>query len=323
MKKIPIGILGATGVIGEEYLRLLKNHPWFEMTFLAGSEKRIGATSSIGLKINDIEDITTAKQKCAFLFSALPNAIAEIVEEKYAKEGLSLLSHASCHRMKDEIPLIIPEINAHHLSLIDMQRKQRQGFIVAKPNCAIISFLLPLAPLHTRFGIKKISVTTLQAISGAGNSGLSAYDIQDNIIPFISGEEEKSEQEPLKILGDSSIIISSQCNRVPTLHGHFACVSCAFSQKPDREEILKIWREFPGLNLPSAPKWPLYYCAEEARPQTRYDVYKENGMSVSIGRLRPCSLFDYRFTALSHNAIRGGAGGGVLIAELLHSKGYI
>jgi aspartate-semialdehyde dehydrogenase len=319
--KIPVGVLGATGVIGQEYLRLLKDHPFFEVTFLAASEKNVGKTLS-GLPVHNISDIDEASKKCIFLFSALPNNVAESIEIQYAEKGLSLLSHASCHRMKEDIPLIIPEINPHHLQLIEEQRKKRNGFIVSKPNCALMAFLLPLAPLHKQFQLEKVHVTTMQAISGAGNA-LSALDTHDNVIPFIAGEEEKIENEPQKILESTTFQISSHCNRVPTLHGHFACVSASFSKKPKLENIVSIWKDFPGLDLPSSPKHPLIYCEEEKRPQTRHDVLAENGMSISIGRLRACPLLDIRFVALSHNAIRGGAGGGVLTAELLYKRGHI
>jgi aspartate-semialdehyde dehydrogenase len=275
-----------------------------------------------GLKLHSLEDIDEAKKKCSFLFSALPNASAEVVEPRFAEAGLSLLSHASCHRMKKEIPLLIPEINPGSLDLIALQKKKSAGFLVAKPNCALMAFLLPLAPLHPLFGIKKIFVTTMQSISGAGNS-LPAMAIHDNLIPHIAEEAEKLESEPLKILGDPSIKISAQCNRIPTLFGHFASVSVAFAKTPSRQELIEAWNNFPGLDLFSAPKRPLIYTEDCFRPQTRLDLGAGSGMSVTIGQLKKCPLLDLRFVALSHNTLRGGAGGGVLIGELLHKKGYL
>lgn len=325
MKKVAIGILGATGVIGEEYLRLLKNHPWFEIAFLAASEKRVATLSPLGLPYSSIEDINTAKKRCSLVFSALPSSLSQI-EERYA-EVLPLLSHNATHRMKKGVPLVIPEINPDHLELL----KGKKGYLLAKPNCALFSFLLPLAPLFKLFPVDKIHVTTLQAISGAGLNALAAMEIHNNVIPYIGSEEEKLESEPLKILGTlqgdeilpAAIAISAHCNRVPVLHGHFACVSLAFKKKPTSEEILEMWRHFnplASLELPSAPKQPIHYLEEPNRPQTRLDL---NAMGVTVGRLRPCPLLDFRFVGLSHNAIRGGAGGGLLLAELLHNKGLV
>lgn len=314
--KISVGILGASGAIGEEYIRLLKNHPWFEITFLASSDKRIGEKSPTGIEFSSLEDFQKAKKNCRFLFSALPNSVASKTDDKYVEHGFSMVSHASCHRMREDVPLIIPEVNPEHLSSI----AGKKNFIIAKPNCALLSFLLPLAPLHKVFGIEKISVTTLQSLSGAGNLALANEDMQKNIIPYITEEEEKLEKEPQKILGASNLVISAHCNRVPTTFGHYACTSVSFSKKPKREEILKLWQEFEGPNLPSADKHPLVYVEDESGPQIRTSL---RPMSVTLGRLRACSLLDFRFVGLSHNTIRGGAGGGILIAELLHKKGLI
>ncbi|NGX50496.1 MAG: Aspartate-semialdehyde dehydrogenase [Chlamydiae bacterium] len=307
-KKIPVGLLGATGLVGQHYLKLLKNHPRFELVFQPARER--------------IDAFAQAK-KCRLLFSALPTDVAKDIEVEYARRGFPIFTSAACHRLDDDVPLIIPEINAHHLDMIALQQKNRgweSGFIVAKPNCTLQSYLLPLYPLHRRFKLERLSVTNLQAISGAG----AHYKLNKNIIPYIPNEEEKSESEPLKILGEwdgrtlhpPSLTISSHCIRVPVQHGHLACISASFKERPSLEEIVQIWREFKGLDLPSAPKQPLHYFEESDRPQPLLDHLCGEGMSVAIGRLRECPLFDIRFTALSHNLIRGAAGGGLLTAEL-------
>lgn len=282
--KIKTAVLGASGILGQHYLALLQDHHWFEMT--------------------DPEAAT-------LIFSALPNEAAEEFESHHLKRGCTVISSASCNRRT--APLIIPEINAHHLN--DGTR------LIAKPNCALQSFLIPLAPLHRKAKIRALSVTTLQAISGAGKNGLPAHAIHDNVIPYIEGEEEKLENEPLKIL-ETNFPISVHCNRVPVLHGHLACVSVSFEHLLTREEILELWKQPSLLDLPLAPRHPIIYHEAPDRPQTRLDRENGNGMSVSVGRLRPSSLFDWSFVALSHNAIRGGAGGGVLIAELLKARGH-
>lgn len=316
--KIPVTILGATGLIGQHYVSLLHNHPWFEIKCLVGStpsdcyqsemQRRWHQSQPIpeGYQLHSIDNFEPTE----LIFSALPNELAGSLEPSLAKNGSLIISSASCHRTY--APLIIPEINPHHLD------KSR---IISKPNCAIQSFLLPLAPLHNRAQIRSLSVTTLQALSGAGTSALDRENRKENIIPFISGEEDKLETEPLKIL-DAQFPISAHCNRVPVLHGHFACVSVSFEKKLSHEEILRIWEEPSCLDLPSAPRFPVIYQNDPSRPQTCLDCDVEKGMSVTVGRLRPCPLLDWRFVALSHNAIRGGAGGGVLIAELLKKEGY-
>ncbi len=336
MKKLRVGILGGTGIIGQQYVQLLQNHPWFEVSFIAASLQSQNRLYSefLPLKIHSIEAISEAKKECDFLFSALPNEVALLYEPLFAEADLPLFSHAACHRKDPLIPLLIPEINSPHLKILPIQQQKRgwkKGFIVSKPTCAIQSFMLPLAPLHTLFEIQTLSVTTLQAISGAGAT-LSSHAIFDNIIPFIQGEEEKIEQEPLKIFGKiekeecishPNMTISASCNRVPVLHGHLACVSVSFKEKPDIETILKIWNHSPSLNLPSSPQKLVIYDSQVDRPQVRLDRDSQGGMSATVGRLRPCPLFHYRFHALSHNTIRGGAGGGILTAELLYKEGYL
>lgn len=355
MKKISVGILGATGVVGQQYLCLLQNHPWFEITFLASSENSAGKTYSESVQnrwhaetaLNDhlagqtvypLGDIPKAKA-CRLVFSALPNDAAAIFEHKYAEAGIPVVSNSSHHRMDSDVPVLIPEVNADHLDIISSQRLKRgwhQGFIVVKPNCSLQSFLIPLSALHKQFPISKLAITTMQAASGAGFPGVPSLNILENIIPYIPKEEEKTEIETLKILGalvgseikpTETVKISSHCNRVPVLDGHMACVSVAFEIKPTREQILNLWNSFQSepqwLQLPSAPKKPIIYRQEPDRPQPRLDRNCENGMAVSVGRLRDCNLFDYRFIGLSHNTMRGAAGGGILNAELLVKKGWI
>lgn len=316
MKKIPVGLLGSTGQVGQQYQKLLANHPWFELQILA-----------------QIDDLENAK-KCALVFSALGNDAAKIYEERYAENGIPVISNASHHRLAPDVPLLIPEVNGEHAKIIPVQKKNRGygGFIVTKPNCTLQGIVMPLAPLHRRFGVRRLFVTTMQAISGAGYPGVASLDIVDNVIPFIAKEEEKTEIESLKVLGQiengviapaRGIAISAHCNRVPVIDGHLACVSVEFEAKPTMEEILKLWSAPQELKLPSAPAFPLLYRAEENRPQPRRDREAGSGMSVSVGRLRECPLLSYRFVALSHNTIRGAAGGAILSAELLVQEGYI
>ncbi len=318
VEKIPVGILGGRGVLGEHYRALLEEHPWFELVFCPSSA--------------NLDKIEEASSTCQLIFSALPNEQAYIYEERYAAAGLGVISSSSCHRDSPDVPVIIPEINPDHLKILELQQQKRgwsKGFIVCKPNCSIQSYLLPLTPLHEQFQVKKVIVTMLQAISGAGYSTLPSYMIQDNIIPYIADEEEKSEREPLKIWGQikneqiqplRDLTISAHCNRVPVLNGHLACVSVEFAKKPSKKEILETWSSFEPLSLPSAPKRPIIYREEVDRPQARLDRESENGMAITVGRVRPCPVLDYRFVGLSHNAIRGGAGGGILIAEMIYAK---
>ncbi len=356
MKKIPVGILGATGMVGQQYVHHLMNHPWFEITFLAASDQSAGKSyseavsgrSHTPLQLTDrlqnfpvhrLDALEQAKKSCRFVFSAMTNEGAKQYEEIYAKNGFPVISNAGYHRLSSDVPVLIPEVNADHVQIIPMQKKNRgwdKGFIVVKPNCSIQSYMIPLAPLHKQFKVKQILVTTMQAVSGSGYPGVASLDILDNVIPHIVNEEEKSEQEPLKIWGEirdnqiyaaKDISISAHCNRVAVMDGHLACVSVQFEKKPTKEEILNSWSTFQGipqkLNLPSAPPIPIIYREESDRPQPRKDRHAGNGMSVTVGRLRECPIFDYRFVGLSHNTIRGAAGGGILNAELLVQEGYI
>ncbi len=335
--RIPVGILGATGLVGKHYLSLLADHPWFEVTHIAASEKSAGKTlleavptapaSLANLPLQSIKDIQQAKKNCRLIFSAVGSDAAKQFEESYAAAGLAVISNASCHRDTADVPMIIPEINPEHLEWLPKQQKARgwaEGFIVTKPNCTIQCLLLPLAPLHHVFKATQLSLTTMQAISGAGYPGIPALDIVDVVSPFIEGEEEKLCQEPLKILGCEELIISAQCNRIPTRDGHFIQVAVKFAQRPTQEQILALWDSYKPLpqllHLPSAPERPVVYVEG---PETQWDLMRGDGMSVSVGQLKPCVHLDFSFLALSHNVIRGAAGGGVLTAELLVAQNYL
>ena len=355
MNKLRVGILGATGMVGQNYISLLDGHPWFEVSHVIASLSSAGKKYSDAVSgrwhmkkdipknvrnfvVSSVTDLKKAKQNCDFVFSALDSDIAKEWEEKYAETGIPVVSNASTHRHTADVPMLIPEINPQHLNIIPVQQKNRswkKGFIIVKPNCSIQSYIAPLYVLHKRFRLKKTIVTTMQAVSGAGHPGVASFDIFDNVIPFIKGEEEKSELEPRKIFGriegnkiayDESFEISAHCNRVPTIDGHMACVSVEFENNPNKEEILSMWKKFRGvpqeLNLPFAPKQPIIYTEEENRPQTRLDRDNDKGMAVIVGRLRECNVLHWRFVGLSHNTVRGAAGGGILNAELLKAKGY-
>jgi aspartate-semialdehyde dehydrogenase len=358
--KIKVGVLGATGMVGQNFLVLLKDHPWFEVVYLAASASSAGKKyrdavagrwhmrEEIPEKVRDIvvedaSDIDKAVGKCSLVFSAVEmdkQAIIEM-ESNYAAKGFAVVSNNSAHRSTPDVPMVIPEINADHLQIIPDQQKNHgwsKGFIVVKPNCSIQSYMLPIyALMKAGYAVDKMIVTTLQAVSGAGYPGPASIDMIDNIIPYISGEEEKSEVEPQKIFGriengrfvpNESIKISAHCNRVPVCDGHTACVSVQFAgKKPEMEEIISIWQNFTALpqelKLPSAPIPPLVYRAEADRPQPQKDRNTGRGMTVTVGRLRRCNVFDYRFVGLHHNTIRGAAGGAILIAELLKAQGFI
>lgn len=332
MKKIPVGIIGCTGLIGQKTLALLLHHPLFEVVFLASSEKSVGTTLA-GIEIQSLENIDEACEKCALVFSSLPSEASLVWEPKYARGGVAVISSSSAFRKESDIPLIIPEINSNHLQQIPSQKTNRSwpGFIVCKPNCTLQSFLLPLWPLHSRYEIKKIVVTNLQAVSGSGRQGNLATEMIDNALPYIFGEEEKTETEPLKILGhlnndeitEAHAEISSHSTRVPILNGHMSFVSVSFKKKPNADECIRLWDQFPSLSLPSSPQKLIHYFPQENRPQPRLDRDLEGGMAVSVGRLRPCNVLDLRFVALSHNLVRGSAGGGILIAEQLAKLGYL
>jgi len=359
-RKLKVGVIGATGMIGQNYLRLLRNHPWFEVVYLAASPSSAGKKycdavagrwhmredipeNFKDIVVEDANNVEKAIGKCKLVFSAVEmdkQAIAAL-EAEYARQGLAVVSNNSAHRNTEDVPVMIPEINPDHLNIIPEQQKKhgwKEGFIVVKPNCSIQSYMLPIyALLKAGYSIDKMIVTTLQALSGAGYPGPSAIDLVDNINPYIPGEEEKSEVEPRKILGkikngkfvlDESIKISAHCNRVSVSDGHTACVSIQFAgRRPEMDEVISIWRNFTALpqelKLPSAPIPPMIYREEIDRPQPQKDRDAGNGMAVTLGRLRKCNVFDYRFVGLHHNTVRGAAGGSILTAELLKAKGFV
>lgn len=315
-----VGILGCTGLVGQTYVSLIQKHPFFEIGFLSASEKNCGLLQN-GISISSLDELERAE--CDLFFSALPSKIAASVETQLAKMGKWVISSSSLFRHMEDVPLIIPEINANHLTLLEKQRVRfgtKTGGIVAKPNCTVQSFLLPLYPLHKAFTLKQVVVTNLQAVSGAGKDLLAHFsrgDMFDTMYPYIANEEEKSETEPLKILETNDISISAHCVRVPLSHGHTSLVNARFKKEVSLDACRSAWECFAGLPSPTAPKHPVYYCEENDRPQPLLDRDREGGMSVTVGRLRKCNIHSIRFTALSHNLIRGAAGGGVLIAECI------
>ncbi|MFQ6101395.1 MAG: aspartate-semialdehyde dehydrogenase [Armatimonadota bacterium] len=358
--KTRVGVIGATGMVGQNYLRLLRNHPWFEVTHVAASPRSAGKPYAeavagrrvmdedipegiTGLVVGDASDVEAAKARCDFVFSAISmgkQAVREL-EERYAANDIPVVSNNSAHRWTEDVPMFIPEVNPHHSDIIPFQRRNRgwnKGLIAVKPNCSLQSYLPPVyALMAAGYAVEAIVVTTLQGVSGAGYPGPASIDMIDNVVPFIGGEEEKTEQEPLKILGsiedgkfvdDDSLKVSAHCNRVPVIDGHTACVSLKFkAEKPSLDEIVEIWRAFEGepqkLGLPSAPQPCIIYREERDRPQPRKDRDAGHGMAITVGRLRECPVFDIRFVALSHNTVRGAAGGAILSAELLKAKGYL
>lgn len=319
--KIRVGILGATGNVGRMLARLLKDHPWFELAAVTASEQSQGKPyGDTGLMIEG----NSSKLPCSLLFSALDHPLAKEVEQKYAELGYPVVSNAKSHRMERDVPLIIPEVNAPHLKWLHKQ--ETKGKIVTVPNCSAVGLTLALKPLVDLFGVEAVHVVTMQAISGAGR-GANELDIEDNIIPYIKEEEEKIELETKKILDCFDMAISAHCNRVPVTDGHTASVSIRFKSKPSQEAILSAWKGFktpwPKPLLPSGPEFPLCYFDEVDFPQPKKHRLLENGMGVSLGRLRPCPLFHNKFTLLSHNTIRGAAGGALLTAELLVREGFV
>jgi aspartate-semialdehyde dehydrogenase len=357
MKKYKVGIVGATGMVGQRFITLLDNHPWFDITALAASSRSAGKTyeEAVGgrwkmttpmpeavkkMVVYNVLDVEEVASKVDFVFSAVDMTKEEIkkIEEDYAKTETPVVSNNSAHRWTEDVPMVVPEINPEHLGLIEYQKKRlgtTRGFVAVKPNCSIQSYTPALFALK-EFGPKLVVATTYQAISGAGKTFKDWPEMEGNIIPYIGGEEEKSEQEPLRLMGtlvDGHIekaalpVITTQCIRVPVLNGHTAAVFVNFEKKPTKEEIIDRWVNFKGLpqelNLPSAPKQFIQYLEEDNRPQVALDVDYENGFGVSFGRLREDTVFDWKFVGLSHNTIRGAAGGAVLSAELLVAKNYI
>ncbi len=344
-KKIKIGILGATGSVGQKFIELLRDHPWFEIAELGASERSAGkkyvnATNWVMKTPLSQEVANMEVKKCIpnfeakLIFSGLDSSVAGEIETDFANAGYFVISNSRNHRFDKDVPLMIPEVNADHLKLIDAQ--PYKGGIVTNPNCSTIGMILALKPLHDAFKIKKINVVTMQALSGGGYPGVPSMDILDNVIPYIGSEEEKMETEPRKILGklsdgevefDNDIIISAQCNRVAVSDGHLETIQVEFEKKPTKDEIIEVWNNFKGepqdLKLPSAPQKPIHYFVEDNLPQPKLQRDLENGMAASVGRLREDSLFHYKFIALSHNTVRGAAGGTILNAELMKAKGYL
>ena len=357
MKQYNVGIIGATGMVGQRFATLLENHPWFNVKLLAASPRSKGKTyeeaagsrwamttpmpeSMKNMVLYDATaDINEIASQVDFVFCAVDMKKDEIkaLEEAYAKAECPVVSNNSAHRFTDDVPMVVPEINPDHIEIIRSQRERlgtKKGFIAVKSNCSIQSYVPALHPLR-KFGIKNVLACTYQAISGAGKTFETWPEMVDNLIPYIGGEEEKSEQEPLKVWGtieNGKIVkaqtpnITTQCLRVPVSNGHTAAVFVTFENKPTKDEILQCWKEFAGvpqeLELPHAPKQFLNYFEENDRPQAKLDRDMEGGMAVSIGRLREDTQYDYKFVCLSHNTLRGAAGGAVLLAELLAAKGY-
>lgn len=355
--KLKAGILGGTGMVGQRFISLLENHPWFEVTAIAASPRSEGKTyeEAVGgrwkmqtpmpeavkkIVVQNVNDVERMSSCVDFVFSAVDMTKEEIrrIEEAYAKTETPVVSNNSAHRWTPDVPMVVPEINPEHLEIIESQKKRlgtTKGFIVVKPNCSIQSYT-PALTAWRKFEPTLVVATTYQAISGAGKTFKDWPEMEHNIIPYIGGEEEKSEQEPLRLFGKvvngeivkaEKPLITCQCIRVPVLDGHTAAAFVNFDKKPTKEELIQAIQDFKGLpqelNLPSAPKQFIQYCEEDDRPQVALDVNYENGFGVSIGRLREDTYFDWKFVGLSHNTVRGAAGGAVLIAELLKAQGYI
>ena len=356
-KQYKVGIVGATGMVGQRFVTLLENHPWFKLTVLAASGRSAGKTyeEAVGprwamtvpmpesvkkMMVLDASKVEEVASQVDFIFCAvnMPKDEIKALEEAYAKAECPVVSNNSANRFTPDVPMVVPEINADHIEIIPAQRKRlgtKRGFVAVKSNCSLQSYVPALHPLR-KYGISDVLVCTYQAISGAGKTFETFPDILDNVIPYIGGEEEKSEQEPLKLWGhiEGDKIVSAdaprftaQCLRVPVSDGHMGAVFVRFENKPTKEEVLQAWKEFHGpaqdLNLPSAPKQFLHYFEDPSYPQTKLQRDLEGGMAISLGRLRPDTQYDYKFVGLSHNTLRGAAGGAVLLAELLCAEGYI
>ncbi len=356
-EKLKVGILGGTGMVGQRFISLLENHPWFEVTTIAASPRSAGKTyeDAVGgrwkmdtpmpqavknIIVKNVNEVEEVSKDVDFVFSAVDMTKEEIkkIEEEYAKTETPVVSNNSAHRWTKDVPMVIPEINPQHMEVIEFQKKRlgtKRGFVAVKPNCSIQSYA-PVLTAWKEFEPTEVIATTYQAISGAGKTFKDWPEMVENVIPYIGGEEEKSEMEPLRIWGKiedgviapaTSPVITCQCIRVPVLNGHTAAVFVKFAKKPTKEQLIEKLRSFKGvpqeLNLPSAPKQFIQYLEEDNRPQVKLDVDFENGMGISVGRIREDKVYDYKFVGLSHNTVRGAAGGAVLCAELLKAKGYI
>jgi aspartate-semialdehyde dehydrogenase len=347
MSKIPVGILGATGMVGQHFIKFLDSHPLFELAWLGASERSAGKKYTEAAKWHlggsapeSAARLTVSEAKPGsapkLLFSAMDASVATEIEQAFAQAGHAVVSNSKNHRMESDVPLLVPEINADHLQLVAQQKAKRgwSGYIVTNPNCSTIVLTMALAPL-VPFGITKIVTTTLQAVSGAGYPGVPSMDILGNVIPYIGGEEEKMQQETQKILGSFAgehiaplaAKVSAHCNRVAVIDGHTVTISVELSSKPSEADLRNAFEKFQAIpqqrNLPSAPKWPVQYLPEADRPQPRKDAERERGMVTFVGRLRECPVFDWKFVALGHNTVRGAAGAAVLNAELLNSEGLL
>jgi len=346
--KISVGILGATGVVGQRFIQMLEAHPWFEVAWLAASDRSEGKPYSeatrwrlktpMPVQVRDmVVSPASANGAPKVIFAALDAGIARELEPQFAAAGCAVVSNSSAFRMDPSVPLVIPEVNPDHLALLEQQcwRKQSGGYIVTNPNCSAIGLVVALAPLYRQFGIESIFVTTMQAVSGAGYPGVASLDILGNVIPYIAKEEEKMEEETRKLLGklnggsvvDAGFRMTAHCNRVAVEDGHTESVSIKLNQPAEREAIIEALTGFKSipheLGCPSAPEQAIAYESAADRPQPRFDVDRGNGMTVSVGRLRPCGVLDWKFTVLSHNTIRGAAGAALLNAELLRVQGYL
>lgn len=346
--KLPVGILGATGIVGQRFIQMLEHHPWFEVAWLAASDRSEGRPYAEAarwrLKTNipaRIANMTVSPASPAdapkIIFAALDAAIARELEPQFAAAGCAVVSNSSALRMQADVPLVIPEVNGDHISLIETQSWHRSsgGFAVTNPNCSAIGLVIALAPLHRRFHLESVMVVTMQAVSGAGYPGVASLDILGNVIPYIKNEEEKMEEETQKLLGTlnggkvvpAPFAMSAQCNRVAVEDGHTESVSVRLKHKAKPDEIIAAWNDFKAepqqLRLPSAPDRPVIYMTAPDRPQPRFDCDLGGGMTTAVGRLRPCNVLEWKFTVLSHNTIRGAAGAALLNAELLKAKGYL
>jgi aspartate-semialdehyde dehydrogenase len=349
MERIKVGVLGATGMVGQRFIQLLDRHPWFEVVAVAASERSAGRTygevmegrwkldgeippSVAQLQVKEC----TPDLDCRLVFSALDASVAGPIEEEFAQAGYVVSSNSRNHRMDSDVPLLIPEVNPDHLEIIPHQKRRWKngGYIITNPNCSTIGLVMALAPLHKKFGITKVIVTTLQALSGAGYPGVPSLDIIDNVIPFIGGEEPKVETEPLKLLGRlegkrfvfANLKVSASCTRVNVRDGHLESVSVTLNKKVSSEDLIEAWEKFDplaGYGLPSAPSPPIVVRREDNRPQPRLDREEKNAMACVVGRLRKCSILDFKFFVLSHNTIRGAAGAAILNAEYLYKKTYL
>jgi aspartate-semialdehyde dehydrogenase len=348
MKKLDVGILGATGAVGQRFVSLLEHHPWFEVAWLGASERSAGKNygEACNWRLRDpmpraarelpVRECKPGKSP-QLIFSSLDSKIAGEVEKEFAHAGHVIVSNSSNHRMDADVPLLIPEVNPDHLALIRAQRKERgwKGMIVTNPNCTTVGLVMSLAPLERAFGLEKVLMMSMQAVSGAGYPGLPTLDILGNVIPFIGGEEEKVEHETRKLLGQltdgkvqmGDFTVSAHCNRVPVEDGHTESVSVSLKSQATLEDLVAAWTKFRSrpqeLHLPSAPKHPIVLREERDRPQVKFDLMAENGMAAVIGRVRPCPVLQFKYTVLSHNTIRGAAGAALLNAELMKAEGYL